>query len=336
MSRRNPSRVSDLQLLSIGRVNLDLYAQQLGVEFADADGFDAMVGGSPTNVALAAARLHVRAGVLTAVGDDFVGDWVLGALARAGVDTEFVARKYGPHTSLALRAQLAPDHPLAFYRHDPADIYLTLDDVASTPVERVPVLLVSADALARGPMIETCRSVLARARSAPTTTYLDLDLREVDWPDRTDYTASVGAVLEDADVVLGTEAEFAALLGLAAGADAAAIADAVHARFTPAADRVAIVKHGDRGATVFAADEPHQAPPFAVTEASTVGAGDSFAAGLIAARLNGSDWAEASRFASACAAITVSRFGCSSGFPDLNEVTTFLHTRPARAATARS
>jgi 5-dehydro-2-deoxygluconokinase len=325
----------DLQLLSIGRANLDLYSQQVGVEFADAVGWDAMVGGSPTNVALAAARLSVRAGVLTAVGEDLVGDWVLHALAREGVDSSFVARKAGPHTSLALRAQLAPDHPLAFYRRDPADIHLTPDDVAGAPVEDVGVLLVSGDALARGAMVETCHAVLARARTAPTTTYLDLDLREIDWRDGLHYAASVGDALDEVDVVVGTEAEFATLLGLSSSSSAAAVADAVRTRVAAGSDRVAVLKQGERGATFFCGGDIVEAAAFAVEEASTVGAGDSFAAGLIAARLGGADWAEAGRFASACAAITVSRFGCSSGFARLDEVRSFLATQRALVSAQR-
>jgi 5-dehydro-2-deoxygluconokinase len=321
---RNQSRVSDVELVSIGRVNLDLYAQQHGVEFAEVEGWDAQVGGSPANVAVAASRLGVRAGMLTAVGEDLVGDWVVRALEREGVDTELVIRKHGPHTSLALRAQIAPDHPLAFYRHDPADIHLTVADASRQPVERTRALLVSADALARGTMIEACASVLRRARTSETTVYLDLDLRHVNWPDLDAYAASVGPAMDDADVILGTEAEFAAVLGLGLQDDPEAVADAVRARLARSSGRVVVLKQGSRGAAVLAGGQTIHVPAYPVSEASTVGAGDSFAAGLICSRLQDRDWPDAGHFASACAAITVSRFGCSAGFPRLDEVTRFM------------
>lgn len=308
--------MSDPQLMTIGRVNLDLYAQQHGVDFVEVSGWDAMVGGSPANVAVAAARLGVRAGMLTAVGEDLVGDWVLRALEREHVDTTFVARKRGPHSSLALRAQRAPDHPLAFYRHDPADIHLTADDVAGAPVERARVLLVSADALGRGPMASACADVVRRAAGSATTVYLDLDLREVTWPAPEAYAATVGPAVQDAEVVLGTEAEFAALLRLPAW-DADAVAAAVDAHDHRG---VVVLKHGERGATLFVDGERLGVPALPTNEATTVGAGDSFAAGLIAARLDGLGWAEAAGYASACAAITVGRFGCSSGFALRDEV----------------
>lgn len=321
----------ELKLLTLGRVNLDLFGQQTGAEFADVAGWDAMVGGSPANVAFAAARLGVRAGILTAVGEDLVGDWVLRALERAGVDTSSVARKRGPHTSLALRAQLAPDHPLAFYRHDPADIHLTEEDAARAPVETVRALLLSADALARGTTAELCNSIARRARAAGATIYLDLDLRHVNWADLDAYAASVGAAVEDADVVIGTEEEFAALLGLRASTDADAVAAAVGARVSRASGRVVVLKHGDRGATVFDAADASHVPAYPVQEASTVGAGDSFAAGLIRARLAGEGWLAAARFASACAAVTVSRWGCSDGFPRLAEATELMERHAVAA-----
>jgi 5-dehydro-2-deoxygluconokinase len=321
-------------LLTLGRANLDLYAQQPGVAFADVSGWDAMVGGSPVNVALAAAKLQLKAAVLTAVGDDLVGDWVLRALRRQRVGTRFVVRKSGPHTSLALRAQVRPDHPLAFYRHDPADIHLTPEDVAVAPLEEVPAVLVSADALARGTMVETCRTVMARARAGAATLYLDLDLRDVSWPSGEAYAAAVEPAALEADVVIGNSDEFATLLGVGARADHATIAAAAHDRLVAGAGRVVIVKHGDEGATVFAGGrDALTIPAFEVTEASSVGAGDSFAAGVIRARLNDADWDSAARFGSACAAITVSRYGCSSGFPRLEDTVRFLRNRQAGVTT---
>jgi 5-dehydro-2-deoxygluconokinase len=323
---RKLSRVSDVQLLTIGRVNLDLYSQETGVAFVEAEGWDAMVGGSPSNVALAAARLGVRAGVVTAVGDDLVGDWVLHALRRHGVDTTWVVRKDGPHTSLALRAQLAPDHPLAFYRQDPADIHVTVADTGPAPVEHVDVLLVSADALARGAMREACTDVVRRARAAGIPVFFDLDLRDVNWPDVDTYAATVGGWIESADVLLGTEAEFSALLGAASGD---ALVGRAQTALCDVAGRVVIVKQGERGATLLTGAERVHVPAFPIEEASTVGAGDSFSAGLIRARLEGRDWVEAIRFGSACAAITVSRFGCSSGFPRLHEVNALIERHHA-------
>lgn len=315
--------MSSFDLITVGRVNLDLYALQTGVEFAAVRGWEAMVGGSPTNVAIAASRLGLHSAVFTAVGDDLVGDWVLESLRREQVDTTFVTRKAGPHTSLALRAQRPPDHPLAFFRHDPADIHLTASEAASLPIDQTRALLLSADALARGTTPEACALILAAADDARPTTWLDLDLREVNWPDTDSYARTVREMIGRFDVVLGTEEEFATVLGVAP--DQLAITpETVRERLADAGGHVHIIKQGSRGATALVGDQTLRFRGFPVREASSIGAGDSFAAGLIHALFSGLEWDAAGEFASACAAITVSRFGCSSGFPTKDAVERFL------------
>lgn len=306
-------------LIAVGRVNFDLYAQQLGVPFAEVSGWDSMVGGSPSNAAIAAAKLGVSAGLLSAVGDDFVGEWVLRCLEQAGVDTTFVLRKEGHHTSLALRAQLAPDHPLDFFRHDPADIHVTIGDLGGAPVERAAAVLLSADAFARGSMALAAVSVLRRARAAMRTVYLDLDLRSVNWSGTKSYAETIRFVIDDVDVVLGTEEEFAALGGHGPGAELPALAREVCAEIVERRDLTVALKRGDAGVTILTRTSELQMPPFPTEEVSTVGAGDSFAGGLIAARIEGAGWEEAARFAAACASITVGRPGCSAGFPRRQE-----------------
>ncbi len=309
-----------LDLITVGRVNLDLYAQERGVEFSEVRGWDAMVGGSPTNVAIAASRLGLRTAIFTAVGVDLVGDWVLAALRREGVDTTYIARKHGPHTSLALRAQRPPDHPLAFFRHDPADVHLTAADAATLPVQQARAVLISADACARGTTPAVCEPIVAAARAAGATTFLDLDLREVNWSDMEAYARTVRDLVARFDVILGTEEEFATLLE---AGDPSAVPSLLLQRRSEWPG-VHIIKQGSRGATALVADETLRFGGFPVREASSVGAGDSFAAGLIHARLTGLDWNAAGEFASATAAIVVSRPGCSAGFPYPHEVERFL------------
>lgn len=307
------------ELLTVGRVNLDLYAQQTGAEFEEARGFDAMIGGSPSNIAIAAARLGVRTGVFTAVGDDLVGDWVLRAFERESVDTSYIARKPGVHTSLALLGQIPPDRfPRVFYRDNPADIHLTVAEAASLPLDRVGAVLVSADAFARGSTAEACGWILRTCREKGTTVYIDLDLRPEHWPKPDEYSVLVGAAVNDADVVLGTAEEFAALLRV----EPRDVDQALSGQ-----KQVIVLKRGGEGAALLSPEGEFEAPVFDVPVASTVGAGDAFAAGLISARLNGSNWEVAARFASACGAITVSRSGCSQGFPRLNEVVNLLGLR---------
>ena len=145
-------------LITVGRVNMDLYAQDIGAAFEDVTGFDAMVGGSPSNIAIATSRLGLRSIAFTGVGDDRVGDYVLRYLKDEGVITDFVYRKSGKLTSLALLGVQPPDHfPLSFYREDPADIHLTVEDAEALPFDQTRALLLSGNTFSRGTCADAAR-----------------------------------------------------------------------------------------------------------------------------------------------------------------------------------
>jgi 5-dehydro-2-deoxygluconokinase len=235
---------------------------------------------------------------------------VVRALERERVDTSYVARRGPRRTSLALLAQLPPDRfPRIFYRDNPADIHLTVDEARRLPLASTSVVLVSGDVFARGTTAQACAWIMCNPPTPGTTVYIDLDLRPENWPSLDAYAAAVRPMAERADVVLGTAEEFAALGG----------------ELMLRHGQVIVEKRGEDGAMLIVNGESVSVPADPATIASTVGAGDSFAAGLIAARLRGADWLSAARFGSACAAVTVSRFGCSEGFPTLAEVTADAH-----------
>lgn len=318
-------------LVTVGRVTMDLLAQDIGAPFDEVTGFATSVGGSPTNVALAAARLGLRPAAFTGVGDDLVGDYVLRYLRDAGVETEHVVRVPGKRTSLALVAIQPPDRfPLTFYREDPADIHLTVEDAAGLPIERVPALLLSGNAFSRGTCAEAARACGERAAASTTTTYMDLDLRPTEWAAPGEYGRVLRSVLPLADVVIGTEDECHAALATdqrplvrdarLTDADHAALDERLDALVGEGVVETVVIKRGPRGATVVTATGRTDVPGFPVEAVNTVGAGDAFAAGLIHGRLAGWDWARSARYANACGAIQVTRHGCSAVFPTADEV----------------
>jgi 5-dehydro-2-deoxygluconokinase len=321
-------------MLSVGRANLDLYSRDVGAAFEDITSFDAMVGGSPTNIAIGVARLGRSAAVLTAVGDDRTGDFVLRYLRDEGVDVSYLQRIPGKLTSLALLGVQPPDHfPLSFYREDPADIYITVADVDAVPMSTVRLVQVSGNALSRGPCANAARHALRTAKEHGIVTYMDLDLRPTEWQRPQDFGAAILDAATDVDVVIGTEDEFAAALlddpgpimetrRVPHGADAA-LAGAIGGLLS-AGPRVIIVKRGSDGASIVDTNGTEDIPGFPVTVVNTVGAGDAFAAGLIRSRLEGFEWSDSVRFANACGAIVVTRHGCSAAFPTLSEVESFM------------
>src|SRR5438034_5987044 len=124
-------------VITMGRSSIDLYSNDIGAPFVEITSFAAYVGGCPTNVSVGTRRLGLRSALLTAVGDDQVGDFVTAFLDREGVETRFIPRKAGTRTSAVILTIQPPDRfPLTFYRDNCADRALTVDDVARAPIEQ--------------------------------------------------------------------------------------------------------------------------------------------------------------------------------------------------------
>lgn len=325
----------DYDLITVGRVNMDLFSRDVGASFASIESFDAMVGGSPSNIAIAGSRLGLRTLVFTAVGDDRVGQFVLHNFDREGVDTSSIPVKDGKLTSLALLGNQPPaDFPLSFYREDPADIHLTVEDAASLPIANARMVQLSGDAFARGTCADAARFCAEQARKHGVPTLLDLDLRPTDWLHPASFGLTLRSVFPLIDVLVGTEEElFAAISsepeGVMAGQTVSPPAleqldRELETLLETATLEAIIVKRGARGATVLLPDERLEVAAFPVEVVNTVGAGDAFAGGLIRSRLRGMGWAASTRFAAACGAIEVTRHGCSKVFPTESEVLAFL------------
>src|SRR5919202_5270538 len=154
-------------VLSMGRSSIDLYSNDVGAAFVDITSFAAYVGGCPTNISVGTRRLGLRPALLTAVGEDVVGDFVLHFLQQEGVETAFVPRKPGRRTSAVVLGIEPPDRfPLVFYRDNCADTELTIDDVLAAPVTSSRVLLISGTGLSREPSRSATVFAAERARQA--------------------------------------------------------------------------------------------------------------------------------------------------------------------------
>src|SRR5437588_3600805 len=151
----------------MGRSSIDLYSNDVGARFVDITSFAAYVGGSPTNVSVGTRRLGLRSALLTAVGEDPVGDFVLAFLERERVETRFIPRKPGRRTSAVLLGIEPPDRfPLVFYRDNCADIALSIDDVLAAPVGSCRALFITGTGLSREPSRSATVLAAQRARAA--------------------------------------------------------------------------------------------------------------------------------------------------------------------------
>jgi len=319
-------------LITMGRSSIDLYSQDIGAPFEAITGFSAFVGGSPLNIAVGAQRLGLRTGLLTAVGEDKVGDFILAFLNREGVDTGFIPRKRGARSSAVVLGIEPPDRfPLVFYRDNAADAQLTIDDVLAAPITEAATLEVSGTGLAKEPARSATFLACERARAAGRTVVLDLDFRADQWHDPRAFGVMVRALLPLVNVVLGTEEEVnAAMLQRPEDIEithqqisAPTIRGDVEANVNailnvPAGPEGLIVKRGAAGATVhLRSGEVLPAPGFPVEVVNVLGAGDAFAAGFIYGRTQGWDYVRSARLGNACGAIVVTEHGCANFMPTL-------------------
>ncbi len=317
-------------VLCMGRSSIDLYAHQVGVPMTEVTSFDAYVGGCPTNVAVGTRRLGLRSALLTAVGDDQVGDFVLDFLGREGVETRFIPRKSGRRTSAVLMAIQPPDHfPLTFYRDNCADIALTIDDVEAAPVAASRLLFLTGTGISREPSRGATFYAAEVARAGGTPVVVDLDYRPVAWKDPRAFGSTVRALLHQAELAIGTEEEV-----LAAGSNPGREdLDGAIATLLATGIEALVLKRGDRGAAICRCDPDGgtvivEVAPYPVEVLNVLGAGDAFASGFVYGHLQGWALERAARLGNATGAIVVTRHGCANFMPTMPEVDQFVAGYP--------
>lgn len=308
-----------LELLAIGRVSVDLYPQQSGVPLRDVVSFAKSLGGSPANVAVAAARLGRRAAVVTRVGDDDFGVYIRRTLAeRFGVVSDYVSVDPELRTAIVFCALDPPENPpLLFYREPRGpDMNLTVDDVPLSEVDTVPVLWVAGSRFAQEPSRSAVMAVLER-RGRADHTVLDLDYRSSFWRSPGDASEHIGAAVDHATVALGNRAECEIAVGTG---EPHAAAD----RLLERGVKLAIVKKGGDGVLVATESGRSSVPPLRVEVVCGLGAGDAFGGALVDGLLAGSDPVSAVERANAAGAIVAGRLACADAMPTSDEIDEML------------
>lgn len=306
-----------LEILTVGRVGVDLYPEQPG-PLADVRTFAKSLGGTATNVAVGAARLGRRSAVLTKVGDDGFGAFVRTALAGFGVDPAYVGTSVDLHTPVVF-CELNPpeDPPLLFYRLPTApDLTLTEDDVPWDVVADVPVLWVTGTGVSAEPARATQRAMLTR-RARRAHTVLDLDHRPMFWADKADARAEYRWMIDHVSVVVGNRAEVDVAVGTA---DPEAAAE----RLLDHGVELAIVKKGGDGVLVATTDGMWTVPPHPVDVVCGLGAGDAFGGALVHGLLSGWAPAEIARYANVAGALVAGRLACADAMPTAQEIEALL------------
>ncbi len=330
-------------LITMGRSSIDLYSNDIGSPFIDIKSFSAYVGGSSTNIAVGAQRLGLRTALLTGLGPDLVGDFILSFLQKEGVDTQYIPRKVGARSSAVLLGVEPPDRfPLVFYRDNAADTQLTIDDTSRLPLEGCRVFEFGGTNLSKEPARSATFYAVERARNAGVTVVMDVDFRADQWHDPRAFGLSVRAILPYVDIILGTEEEIKAAMLVEASqlriSYSQISSPEVSGDLLPAIQaimkhrpKIVAVKRGAKGCTLYQPGrEPQEVPGFPVKVYNVLGAGDAFASGFIYGYLQGWDWFSVARLANACGAIVVTRHACANDMPRLEEVQQFIAARENR------
>jgi 5-dehydro-2-deoxygluconokinase len=330
----------NLDVLLMGRSSIDLYANEIGAPFPEIKNFGAFVGGCPTNISVGTRRLGLRSALLTAVGPDPVGDFVLHFLEKEGVITSFIPRKPGRRTSAVVLGIEPPDKfPLVFYRDNCADIELTIDDVLAAPIADSRLLLVSGTGLSREPSRSATIFAAERARACGTKVVLDLDFRPDQWHDARAFGVTVRSILYLIDVVLGTADEvkasaleenfaFTVEHSQVSGAQVSGNLAMAVENILKSGPEALVLKRGAEGTTVYLkGGEKIEAETFPVEIYNVLGAGDAFASGFLYGYLKGWDWRRSARMGNACGAIVVTRHGCANFMPYEQEALAFIQER---------
>ncbi len=310
--------MTPLEVLTVGRVGVDLYPEQSGVPLADVSTFAKSLGGTATNVAVAAARLGRRAGVLTKVGPDGFGTYVRQALEGFGVSSAHVGTSPELLTPVVF-CELNPpaDPPLLFYRLPIApDLTLTDADVPWDVVRDVPLLWVTGTGVSAEPARATQRGMLEHRRRKAHTV-LDLDHRPMFWPDVETARAEIGWMLDHVTVAVGNRAEVEVAVGTS---DPDEAADRLLARGLS----LALVKKGAEGVLVATPEGRWTVEPNPVEVVCGLGAGDAFGGSLVHGLLSGWDPVRIARYANAAGALVASRLACADAMPDQKEIEELL------------
>jgi 5-dehydro-2-deoxygluconokinase len=306
------------EVLTMGRIGVDLYPQQIGVSLREVQTFAKFLGGSPSNVAVAAARYGRRSAVITRTGDDPFGAFIHDALRGFGVDDRFVTGVPALPTPVTFCEIFPPDDfPLYFYRFPKApDLEIHSSELDLEAIRSAGIFWVTGTGLSQEPSRSATLAAL-RARDKAGITVFDLDYRPMFWSSREEARSWYAQALPYVTVAVGNLDEADTAVGVREPHQAA---DALHA----AGVELAVIKQGPKGVLASRNGEEVQVPPVPVEVLNGLGAGDAFGGALCHSLLSGWDLETSMRFCNAAGALVATRLACADDMPTESEVRDLL------------
>lgn len=323
----NAPATPPFDLVAMGRTGVDIYPLDHGVGLEEVRTFEKFLGGSATNVAVAAARYGRRAALVTKVGPDAFGRYVRQEAARLGVAPDFISTLAGqpgqvPPTPVTFCEVHPPDDfPLSFYRYPTApDLLVEADDLPLDAIRDARVFWVTVTGLSQEPSRSAHHTAL-NARGRRRHTVLDLDYRPMFWTDPDEARTQVAVALEQVSIAVGNREECEVAVG---ESDPQRAADALLDRGL----ELAVVKQGPKGVLAATREDRVEVAPFPVEVVNGLGAGDAFGGALCHGLLAGWDLRRVLEAANVAGAIVASRLECSTAMPTEAEVLAALDQAP--------
>ncbi len=305
-------------VLTMGRIGIDLYPLQSRVGLDEVETFQKYLGGSATNVAVAAARHGLKASVITGVGDDPFGKFCINEVANLGVDASHIFVDESNPTPVTFCEMFPPDDfPIYFYRFPKApDLNVEPSHLDLSALKNAKVFWFTVTGLSEEPSRQTHFDAL-KARARAEHTIIDLDYRPMFWESKEAARKQVQKALESVTIAVGNLEECEVAVN---ETEPMRIADALLERGV----KLAVVKQGPNGVLAKTADETVTVPPYPVEVVNGLGAGDSFGGALVNGLLQGWNLEDTLRFANIAGALVATRRGCASAMPTTDEISAVL------------
>lgn len=314
-----------LDFVAVGRLCIDLNANEINRPMEDTVTFTKYVGGSPANICIGMARLGMKSSFIGKVADDQMGRFIVRYLEQNGIDTSNVVTDHtGAVTGLAFTEIKSPsDCSILMYRDNVADLLLEAGEVREELIASTRLLLISGTALAQSPSREAVFQSLEYARRHGAVIAFDLDYRPYTWASEEETAAYYNLAAEKCDIIIGTREEFDRMERFEA--NPTNDDNITASKWFQYNAQIVIIKHGKEGSIAYARDgSSHRAQSFKANVVKTFGAGDSYAAGFLYGLMQQWPISRSMEYGSASAAIVVSSHSCSDAMPTADQVNDFI------------
>ncbi|SEB50271.1 5-dehydro-2-deoxygluconokinase [Paenibacillus sp. GP183] len=313
-----------LDFISIGRVCIDLNANEINRPMEQTMTFTKYVGGSPANICIGMARLGMKTSFIGKVANDQMGRFIVDYLQKNQIDaTQVVTDHTGAVTGLAFTEIKSPtDCSILMYRDNAADLLLSPEEVSEDFVAEAKVVLISGTALAQSPSREAVFLTIEYARKHGAILVFDLDYRPYTWKSREETATYYNLAAEKCDVILGTREEFDMMERFEGTANDDETTASKWFRYNA---KIVVIKHGKDGSIAYTKDGlSHKGSIFPAKVIKTFGAGDSYAAGFLYGLMQGWEISDCMAFGGAAASIVISSHSCSDAMPTVDQVNSYM------------